>query len=154
MLLVKAVDCQFPIRVKPRDLEWLYVLMSVDQSNPLFHLIVRLLLLHPSYSLRWKVACPAVFVYLQSVLKYFRGFWKPVCSVEPHENCPRTSPTQSLWMIAHRIRNPGSLVRIFFCCLQVDCAAGLWRGNLEMPSRLVVFVYAHYICGNKNWTNW
>ena len=114
MLLMKAVDCQFPIRVKPRDLEWLYVLMSVDRSNPLFHLIVRLLLLLLlSCSLRWKVACPTVFVYLQSVLKYFRGFWKPVCSVEPHENCPRTSPTQSLWMIAHGIRNPGSLVRFF-----------------------------------------
>jgi len=150
---MKAVDCQLPIRVKPRDLAWLYLLMSVDRSNPLLHLIVHLLLLLLlSCSLRWKVACPAVFVYLQSVLKYFRGFWKPVFAVEPHKNFPRTSPTQSLWMNAHGIRNPGSLLR-FFCCLQVDCTAGLWRGNLEMPSRLVVFVYAHYLRGNKNWTN-
>jgi hypothetical protein len=112
VLLKKAVDCQFPIRVKPRDLEWLHAFMSVDRSNPLLHLIVRLLLPHP-YSLRWKAACPAVFVYLRSVLEYCSGFWKPVYSVEPHENCPRTSLTQSLWMNAHGIRNPGSLVRIF-----------------------------------------
>jgi hypothetical protein len=111
VLLKKAVDCQFPIRVKPRDLEWLHVLMSVDRSNPLVHLIARLLL-HPC-SLRWKAAWPAVFVYLRSALKYCSGFWKPVYSVEPHENCPRTSLTQSLWMNAHGIRNSGSLVRIF-----------------------------------------